>query len=186
MSVSLTSWLKYRFLGRQVRWSSTPISLRIFHSLLWSTQSKAFLSQWSWSRCFCGIPCFLYDPTNVDNLISGSYAFSKSNLYICKFSVHVLLKPSFKDYEQNLASMWNECNCTVVKFFFFKFWYSSLNLLWHCPSSKLEWKTDFCQSSGHCWIFQICWYIECSTLTASSFRILNSLAGTLSPPLVGS
>ena len=30
----------YRFLKRQVRWSGIPISLRIFHSLLWSTQSK--------------------------------------------------------------------------------------------------------------------------------------------------
>ena len=32
---------KYRFLRRQVRWSAITISLRIFHSLLWSTQSKA-------------------------------------------------------------------------------------------------------------------------------------------------
>ena len=39
------------------------------------------------------------------------------------------------------------------------------------------------QSCGHCWVFQICWYIECSTLTASSFRILNSSAGIPSPHL---
>ena len=38
-------------------------------------------------------------------------------------------------------------------------------------------------SCGHCWVFQICWHIECSTLTASSFRILNSSAGIPSPPL---
>ena len=31
----------YIFLRRQVRWSGTPIFWRIFHSLLWSTQSKA-------------------------------------------------------------------------------------------------------------------------------------------------
>ena len=42
---------------------------------------------------------------NVGNLISGSSAFSKSNLYIWKFSVHVLLKPSLKDFEHSLASM---------------------------------------------------------------------------------
>ena len=30
---------------------------------------------------------------------------------------------------------------------------------------------------GHCWVFQICWHIECSTFTASSFRIWNSSAG---------
>ena len=44
-------------------------------------------------------------------------------------------------------------------------------------------KTDLFQSYGHCWVFQICWHTECSTLTASSFRILNSLAGILSPLL---
>ena len=44
-------------------------------------------------------------------------------------------------------------------------------------------KTDLFQSCGHCWVFQICWQIECSTFTASSFRIWNSLAGIPSPPL---
>ena len=44
-------------------------------------------------------------------------------------------------------------------------------------------KTDLFQSCGHCWVFQICWHIECNTLTASSFRIRNSSAGIPSPPL---
>ena len=44
-------------------------------------------------------------------------------------------------------------------------------------------KTDFFQSCGHCWIFHICWHMECSTFTASSFRIWNSSAGIPSPPL---
>ena len=44
-------------------------------------------------------------------------------------------------------------------------------------------KTDLFQSCGHCWVFQICWCIECSTFTASSFRIWNSSAGIPSPPL---
>ena len=38
---------------------------------------------------FLEISCFLDDPTDVDNLISGSSAFSKSSLNIWKFSVHV-------------------------------------------------------------------------------------------------
>ena len=38
--LTVASWPAYRFLGRQVRWSDIPISLRIFHSLLWSTQSR--------------------------------------------------------------------------------------------------------------------------------------------------
>ena len=44
-------------------------------------------------------------------------------------------------------------------------------------------KTDLFQSCGHCWVFQICWHIECSTFTASSSRIWNSLTGIPSPPL---
>ena len=49
--------------------------------------------------------CFLYDPTDVGNLISRYSAFSKSSLYIWNFLVHILLKPSLKDSEHNLASM---------------------------------------------------------------------------------
>ena len=44
-------------------------------------------------------------------------------------------------------------------------------------------KTDLFQSCGHCWVFQICCHIECSTFTASSFRIWNSSTGIPSPPL---
>ena len=66
---------------------------------------------------FSGIlPCLppLFDPVGVANLISGSPAFCKSSLYIWKFSVHILLKPSLKDFEHYLTSMWNECNCVVI------------------------------------------------------------------------
>ena len=38
--LTVVSWPAYRFLKRQVRWPGIPISFRIFHSLLWSTQSK--------------------------------------------------------------------------------------------------------------------------------------------------
>ena len=44
-------------------------------------------------------------------------------------------------------------------------------------------KTDLFQSWGHCWVFQICSHIGCSTFTASSFRIWNSSTGIPSPPL---
>ena len=43
--------------------------------------------------------------------------------------------------------------------------------------------SDLFQSCGHCWVFQICWHIECSTLTASSVKIWNSSVGIPSPPL---
>ena len=43
--LTVASWPAYRFLRRQVRWSGIPISLRILHSLLWSTQSNACIPQ---------------------------------------------------------------------------------------------------------------------------------------------
>ena len=59
-------------------------------------------------------PCLFYDPKDVGNFISGSSAFSKSSLYIWNSSVHVLLKPSLKDLEHYLASMWDQHNGTIV------------------------------------------------------------------------
>ena len=49
--------------------------------------------------------CLFYDPTDAGNLISGSFAFSKSSLNIWKFSVHVLSKPSLEHFEHYFASM---------------------------------------------------------------------------------
>ena len=54
---------------------------------------------------FLEFSCFFYDTEDVGNLTSGSSAFSKYNLYIWKYSVHILLKPNLKDFENNLASM---------------------------------------------------------------------------------
>ena len=39
--LTIASWPAHRFLRQQVRWSGIPITWRIFHSLLRSTQSKA-------------------------------------------------------------------------------------------------------------------------------------------------
>ena len=63
---------------------------------------------------FLQLLCFLYDPMDVGNLVFGSSAFSESNLDIWKFLVHILLKPSLKDFEHNLASM-----CVDIYFIFF-------------------------------------------------------------------
>ena len=46
---------------------------------------------------FLELSCFFYDPTNVGNLISGSSSFSKTNLNIRKFTVHILLKPGLEN-----------------------------------------------------------------------------------------
>ena len=54
---------------------------------------------------FLELSCFSDDPTDVDNLISGSSAFSKSSLNIWKFTVHVLLKPGLENFEHYFTSV---------------------------------------------------------------------------------
>ena len=63
---------------------------------------------------FLKFSCFFDDPMDVGNLISGSSAFSKLSLNIWKFLIHLLLRPSLKYFEYDLASIRNECNCVVV------------------------------------------------------------------------
>ena len=120
---------------------------------------------------FLELSCFLNDPTDVGNLISGSSAFSKSSLNIWKFTVQVLLKAGLENLECYFPSVWHECNCVVVWRFF------GIALLW-------DWNEN--------WPFPVLWpllrfpnllHIECSTFTASSFRIWKSSTGILSPPL---
>ena len=123
------------------------------------------------SRSFLRIPCFFYDPTDIGNLISGSSAFSKSSLYFWKVLLNVLLKHSLKDNEHYLASVWNEHNSVVV--------WTFLAL----PFFGIAMKTDLFQSCGLYWVFQICWHIEHSSLTASSFRIWNNSTRIPSFPL---
>ena len=109
---------------------------------------------------FLEFSCLLYEPTNVGNLIS---AFSKPSCTSWKFSVHLLLKPSLKDFKHNLASMWNEHNCAVVWTFFGTALLQDWNENWPSPSG------------GHWWIFQICWHIGCSTLTTSSLVFYSNI-----------
>ena len=63
---------------------------------------------------FLELSCFFNDPADVGNLISGSFAFSKSSLNIWKFTVHELLKPGLDNFEHYFTSVWDECNCVVV------------------------------------------------------------------------
>ena len=83
--------------------------------------------------------------------------------------VQVLLMPGLENFEHYFTSIWNECNCAVLRAFF------GIAFLW-------DWN-DLFQSCGHCWVSQICWHTECSTFTASSFRIWNSSTGIPSSPL---
>ena len=85
---------------------------------------------------FLELFCFFYDLTDVGNLISGSFAFSKSGLNILKFSVHVLLKPGLVNFKHYFASVWDECNCSVVWAFF------GIAFLW-------DWNEN--------WLFPVLW-----------------------------
>ena len=119
---------------------------------------------------FLELSCFFNDSVYVGNLISGSSAFSKISMNMWKFMVHVLLKSGLENFQHYFASVWDECSCAVVWIFF------------GIAFFRIRMKIDFFQSCGHCWVFQICWHIECSTFTASSFRIWNSSAGIPSLP----
>ena len=120
---------------------------------------------------FSGTLLLFDDPADAGSLISGSSAFLKTSLNVRKFTVHILLKPGLENFEHYFTSVWDECNCVVVWAFF-------------CIAFLWDWNEN--------WLFpvlwpllsfQICWHIECSTFTASSFRIWNSSTGIPSPPL---
>ena len=74
----------------------------------------------------------------------------------------------------------------------FVYCWSLLGEFWPLLYQRVRWvqlcggigmKTDLLQSCGRCWVFHIWWHIECSTFTASSFRIWNSSTGIPSPLL---
>ena len=71
-----------------------------------------------------------------------------------------LWRLAWRSLSHYFASVWDECKCVVF---------------WTPFGIAFPWdgmKTDLFHSCRHFWVFQICWHIECSTLTASS---LNSL-----------
>ena len=120
---------------------------------------------------FLEFPCFLYDPTDVGNLISGSSAFSESSLYIWNSQFKYCWSLAWRILSITLLAC--EISRIIQEF------EHSLAL----PFFATGMKTDLFWSCGHCWAFQICWHIECRTLTAPPFRIFTSSAGIPSPPL---
>ena len=116
---------------------------------------------------FLELSCFSYDPTYVGNLISWSSAFSRSSMNIWNFPVHILLKFGLENFENYFGRVWDECNRAVVCTFF------GISHLWDWNENLLF------QSCGHCWVFQMFWLIEWSTLRVSPFRIRNSCTGIL-------
>ena len=119
---------------------------------------------------FLELSCFFDDPTDVGNLIYVPSAFSKSSLNIWKFMRFIwrftnCWSLTWRILSITLLACEMSANCVVVWTFF------GVALLWDWNEN---WPFPGC---GHCGVFQICWYIECSTFTASSLRIWNSSTG---------
>ena len=51
---------------------------------------------------FLELSCFFYDPVDVGNLISGSYASSKYSLNNWKFLINVPLKPNLEKFQHSM------------------------------------------------------------------------------------
>ena len=122
--LTVAFWPAYLFLRRQIRWSGISISLRIFQFVVIHIVKGVTIVNDTEVEFFLEFSYFLYGPINISILSSGSSAFLKSISYIWKFSVQVQLKSTLKDFEYNLAIMWNEHNCTVVRILF------GIALLW--------------------------------------------------------
>ena len=94
-------------------------SLQEFSTICYDPQVKGFsVVNEAEVDVFLELSCFFYDATGPGNLISGSFAFSKSTLNIWKFSVLILLKPNLENFEHYFASMWDECNSAGIWTFF--------------------------------------------------------------------
>ena len=128
--LTVASWSAYRFLTRQVGWSGIP-SLEDFSTVCCDPHKGFGIVNKAEVDVFLEFFHFSDDPTYVGNLISGSSAFSKSSLNICKFAVLILLKPGLENCEYYFASMRWVQSC------------GSLSILWHCLSLGLEWKLTF-------------------------------------------
>ena len=105
MSHSVTSGPANKLCRRQVRWSGIPISLRIFQFVVIHIVKGFGVINKTEIDVLLELSCLFDDPMDVGNLISGFSAFSKSNLNIWKFSVHLLLKPVWENFERYFASV---------------------------------------------------------------------------------
>ena len=85
---------------------------------------------------------FFDDPSDVGNLIFASYAFSKSNVNIWKFMVHVLLKPGLEYFEHYFAGIWDEWACEYTEELYRKDLHDpdNYNGVTHLEPDVLEWE----------------------------------------------
>ena len=148
LALSVASWLAYRFLRRQVKWSGIPISLRISQFVVIHIVKGFSVINETEVDVFLEFSCFFYDPTHVGNLISGSCAFSKFSLNIWKFSIHLSRSLTWRILSISLLAC--EMSASV------RWFEHSLAL----PFLGIGMKTDLFQSCSHCRVLQIYCHIE--------------------------
>ena len=90
---------------RQIRWSGIPISLKIFQFVVIHIVKGFGIVNKAEIDVFLELSCFLDDPVDVGDLISGSSAFSKTSLNKWKFTVQILLKPGLENLEHYFTSV---------------------------------------------------------------------------------
>ena len=102
---------------------------------------------------------------DIDNLISGSSAFSKTSLNIWKFTGHILLKTGLENFEHYFTSVWDECN---------------LSILWDWLSLGLQWKLTF---SSPVATAEFSKFAGIFSAALSQHHLLGFETGIPSPPL---
>ena len=122
-SYFILTWIQISQEAGKVLWWSHPLKNFPQFVVIHTVKGSGIVNK-AEVDVFLVFSCFFYDPSDVGNLISGSSAFSKSNLNIWNFLVHLLLKPSLENFQHYFASVWDECSCVVVWTF------SGFALLW--------------------------------------------------------
>ena len=169
--LTAASWSAYRFLKRQVK------------SLIFP-----FLSEFSTVCCCPHSQRILQSIKQNEMFFWNSLAFSMIQRMLAIWSLVPLpfLNPAWTSGSSQFMYYWSlawrilsitllACKITATV----QWLDHSLAL----PFFGIGMKTDLFHSCVHCWVFQICWHIECSTLTSSYFRIWNSSSGIPSTPL---
>ena len=171
LALTVASWPAYRFLRRNAKWSGIPVSLRIFHIffffVIYTVKGFGIVSKevdvyWK-SLIFLKIQWMLAVWSLVPlHFLNPTWTSGSSWFMYCWSLAWRILRITLLVCEMNATVQQFECSIVLT--------FLGTGI-----------KTDLFQSCGHCWVFQICWHIECSIFTASSFRFWNSSTGIPSP-----
>ena len=131
--LTVVSWPAYSFIRKQIRWSGIPISLRMFHSLLWSTQSKALAQSMKQKEMF----------------FWNSLAFSVIQWMLAIWSLvplpflNLAWTSGSSHFTYYCSLAWRILSITLLACEMSVQLWGSLYNLWHCLSLGLEWRLTF-------------------------------------------